>query len=205
MANRLDMICKDLLTQLEEKDETREGIIRESRHLLRLSGQVITDLIRGDRGRNHLSEARKVWADMRSRVSMHPDLMYSGLLDSALEEYAEAEILFSLVTGSEIPTNKVLNIPPQVYLGGMADCIGELRRLVLSELDKSNLKKASGYFEMMCGIYDHLMMFDIPSSLYPLRRKQDIARSIIERTQGDLTLGKIMLPKRKNRQNNKKS
>jgi len=44
-------------------------------------------------------------------------------------------------------------------------------------------------------IYDQLMRFDHPSAIVPIRRKQDVARTLIEKTRGEIavaTRGKIL-------------
>ena len=49
--------------------------------------------------------------------------------------------------------------------------------------------------ENMENIYDQLMRFDHPSAIVPIRRKQDVARTLIEKTRGEIavaTRGKVL-------------
>jgi translin len=72
---------------------------------------------------------------------------------------------------------------------GLADIVGELRRYVLDKIrtgDYENLDKILGRMEE---IYSYLFSLDYPKGLTrDLRRKTDVARSIIEKTRGDISL-----------------
>lgn len=193
MTKNIDKVCDALISELDEKDKAREGMIRASRHIVREAGQAITCIVRGEDGSKHLAEARKAWSSLRPSLADHPDILYAGALEGALEEYAEAEILTALIAGKDIPSHGSIDVPPQSYVCGFADCIGELRRLSLIALDNKDSRSASRYLGLMSEMYDHLMRFDVPSSIAQVRRKQDVARGIVERTQGEVTLGKLML------------
>jgi translin len=199
MTKDMKRVCDSLLTELEEKDKAREEMIRASRLIVRKSGEAIACIVRGEGGSRQRSEARDAWSTLKRSLSAHPDLLYSGTVEGALEEYAEAEILAALIAGKEIPSHSELGVPPQSHVCGFADCIGELRRLALQALDRSDPALASKYLSLMCEMYDQLMRFDVPSSIAQVRRKQDIARALVERTQGEVTLGKLMLGARKKR------
>ena len=73
----------------------------------------------------------------------------------------------------------------------MADLVGELRRYCLEHLRESSaLSEANRAMEVMDDLYDNLITLDYPSGLIPgVRRKTDVARSLVEKTRGDLTLG----------------
>jgi translin len=193
MTKNLKKVCDALLDELDEKDQARECALRTSRLIVRAAGQAITCMVRGETGGRYLAEARSAWSGLRPKLSDQPDIRHGGLLDSALEEYSEAEILAALVAGKALPTHDSLDVPSQVYICGFADCIGELRRLALGALDRSKPELASKYLALMCEMYDQLMRFDVPSSIAQVRRKQDVARALVERTQGEVTLGKLML------------
>ena len=101
---------------------------------------------------------------------------------------AEAANLLSLLRdGSFAPPDKY-GIPTRPYLTGLADTVGELRRSVLDALRDDKVDFAAGLLGFMEEILDELHSFDFPNALIPdLRRKCDVARSIIERTRGDIT------------------
>jgi translin len=193
MTKNIGKVCDELLSELEEKDKAREEMIRASRLIVREAGQAITCIVRGEDGSRHLNEARKAWSKLKPSLSSHQDILYAGALEGALEEYAEAEVLAAIIAGKDVPSHGSIDVPPQSYICGFADCIGELRRLSLIALDNEDPRSASRYLGLMSEMYDHLMRFDVPSSIAQVRRKQDVARALIERTQGEVTLGKLML------------
>jgi translin len=79
-------------------------------------------------------------------------------------------------------------VPFVDYVLGLADVIGEYRRMALDALREGNVEKSEKCLEMMDEIYIELMAMDEAYMLVPgLRRKCDTARKIIEATRGDVT------------------
>jgi len=71
---------------------------------------------------------------------------------------------------------------------GLADVIGEYRRLALDALREGDVEKSEKCLQVMDEIYTELMAMDEVYMFVPgLRRKCDIARRIIETTRGDIT------------------
>jgi translin len=76
-----------------------------------------------------------------------------------------------------------------VYLQGLAEAVGELRRRCLDLLLNSHPEDAERLLEHMDDVYAILVTMDYPDAITGgLRRLTDLARGIIERTRGDLTL-----------------
>ena len=72
---------------------------------------------------------------------------------------------------------------------GLADVIGEYRRLALDNLREGEVKKAEECLEIMDQIFIQLLALDEAYMLVPgLRHKSDSDRRIIEATRGDVTL-----------------
>ena len=118
----------------------------------------------------------------------HPDVRYAGFVDGAEQEYAEARIVFSIITEQRTPTPEEIGVEMTSYLGGLGDTVGELRRHVLDLIRQGRPEEGEVYLEAMEEIYHLLMLFDYPDAVTKgLRRKGDMARSLLERTRGDLT------------------
>jgi translin len=81
-----------------------------------------------------------------------------------------------------------IGVPPEAYVLGLGDVMGELRRLVLTELKNGNIDGAEKYLQSMETSFEVLMGFNYPDSMLPVRRKQDVARGLIERTRGEVTM-----------------
>jgi translin len=71
---------------------------------------------------------------------------------------------------------------------GLADVVGEYRRLTLDALREGDAEKGEECLKTMDEIYIELMAMDEAYMLVPgLRRKCDVARRVIESTRGDVT------------------
>jgi translin len=92
------------------------------------------------------------------------------------------------VEESRFVTPEEINVPSVDYVLGLADVIGEYRRLALDALREDDVKKGERCLQIMDEIYIELMAMDEAYMLVPgLRRKCDVARKIIEITRGDIT------------------
>ena len=116
-------------------------------------------------------------------------MVYSGLVDAAFQEYAEARTLLSLVEENRFVSPEEISVNSVAFVLGLADVIGELRRRALDSLRKEDVKTAEACLHLMEEIYVELMAMDEAYMLVPgLRRKSDVARHIIETTRGDITI-----------------
>jgi translin len=110
------------------------------------------------------------------------------LFNATRQEYSEANIFLNLIQESRFITPEEINMPSVDYVLGLADVIGECRRLALDALREADVEKAEKCLQIMDEIYTELMGMDEAYMLVPgLRRKCDIARRIIETTRGDVT------------------
>ena len=143
----------------------------------------------GNLARQHLDEARNLVQSLRENLKNLPGLFYAGYTQDALKEYAEASLVFALINNNDFPEPEDLNLEPAIYLKGLAEAVGELRRRVLDMLMKNNASEAGRLLAEMDDIYAILVTMDYPDAITGgLRRLTDVARAIIERTRGDFTL-----------------
>jgi translin len=184
----LDEIAIGLQEELDEKDTVREIAIKSARAIIRLSGSAVHSIHEGEDASQMLSTALDEAARLKSLLDCHPDIWTSGLVADSLQELAEAALVHAIYEGEDLPTPEELGIPPAPYLLGLADTIGEVRRFALISLREGEVEDAIGYLDMMEEMFLVLMRFDYPQALVAIRRKQDIARSLLEKTRGDVTL-----------------
>lgn len=183
----MDKIQKELKT----KEEAKEKVQKDMRKALRLSKQAIllTHQRRFNDARKLLKEASKLLGELREVAELHPDLVYTGIVAGANQEYSEAQVLLSLVRENRFMSPEKLDVPVVDYVLGLADVIGEMRRQALDSLRAGDLKRSEHYLEVMEQIYVELLsMNETYMLVHGLRRKCDIARRVIEATRGDLTL-----------------
>ena len=136
-----------------------------------------------------LTRPRQLVQSLRDNLKDLPELFYAGYTQDAFKEYAEASLVYALVDNGDFPSPEDLNLEPATYLQGLAEAVGELRRRCLDMLLKDNPAEAERLMGEMDDIYAILVTMDYPDAITGgLRRLTDIARGIIERTRGDLTL-----------------
>ena len=181
-------MIEEIESRLDEKDEVRELTIKSSRTIARLSGSTIQGMHRGQDVRGQLQETREEILKLRSLLKDHPDLYHAGTVENAMQEAAEAFLVHTILEADPLPSPKELGVTDTAYLLGLGDVVGELRRFSLEHLRHGDIKLASAFLEKMERILDALMRFDYPTALVALKRKQDVARSLIEKTRGEVAV-----------------
>ena len=186
----IKIILEKIRKELTEKNKIREDAQKNMRKATRLSKQAILLIhqkkLKG--AKKLLEEASEIISELNDASTAYPRIIYSGLFNAALQEYSEANILLRLIEEQRFITPEEINIPSVDYVLGLADVIGEYRRLALDALREGNLKKGEVCLQTMDEIYTELMGMDEAYMLVPgLRRKCDVDRRIIEATRGDIT------------------
>jgi translin len=184
----LHEIIDEIEQHLDDKDAIREVALKSSRAITRLSTAATQGIHRNKNITETLTDAKNEASRLRSLCQEHPDLLHSGFVQNAFQELCEATILLAVIEDNPLPVPKELGATDTSYLLGMADTIGELRRLTLESLRQEDVDTASQYLEKMERFYEVLLRFNYPNALVSIRRKQDIARSLIEKTRGELTV-----------------
>ncbi|RLI19301.1 haloacid dehalogenase [Candidatus Bathyarchaeota archaeon] len=189
------MNLKSLLNELQKELKSREKVKEEVQKIMRKATQLSKRAIvlihqkRMDESRKLLEEAKSLFKNLREICGKYPDMFYTGIVNAAFQEYAEANILMKLIEDGRFVSPNEIDVPAVDYILGLADVIGELRRQALDALRSGNLTYAEKCLQIMENIYLELMAMDEGFLLVPgLRRKCDVARRIIETTRGELTV-----------------
>jgi translin len=136
----------------------------------------------------NLTAAAGLAETLRGELASFPDLYYAGYTQDALKEFVEANVTCALIKNQPLPEPDSLQVEYFTYLNGLADVVGELRRRCLDILRHGYSQEAEGLLTHMDDIFDILVTMDYPDAITNgLRRQTDVARSIIERTRGDIT------------------
>jgi translin len=186
----LKSILKEVKEELTQKDKVRENAQQNMRKATSLSKQAILLMHqkKHEEARKLVDKAKEIISKLQGLAKEQPDIIYSGMFNAALQEYSEANILLGLIQESRFVTPDEVNVPALDYVLGLADVIGEYRRLALDALREGDAEKGEECLKTMDEIYIELMAMDEAYMLVPgLRRKCDIARRIIEITRGDIT------------------
>jgi translin len=188
--DHLDSISELIRLQFDARTAARDQALAQARALTRFCSQAIRAVHRDEEEtmREHLNEARKLADSLRSAVSNFPDLYYAGYTQDALKEFVEANVTCALIKNQALIGPKELGVEYNTYLNGLSEVVGELRRRCLDILRHGYSAEAERLLTQMDDIYAVLVTMDYPDAITSgLRRQTDIARSIIEKTRGDIT------------------
>jgi len=190
----LSALQGDVLARLEAKHRAREDSLDRSRQATRSSANAIRAAHRGERERalELLDEAATALVAAQRACAGHPAVEHAGFLHDARKEYAEARTTWALICGEALPGPLDLGVDDAAYLNGLAETVGELRRHTLDVMRSGNLRRCEELLAVMDDIYAVLVTIDYPDGVTGgLRRSTDVARSIIERTRGDLATAAV--------------
>jgi translin len=186
----LELILDGVREAMDASNGARERALGLSRETIRFSANSIRATHRGDfdQARALLDEARGRVERMRESLSDHPQIYWTGYVQDAQKEFAEASLVLALVHGEKTPAPGDIRVEHAAYLNGLGEAAGELRRHFLDLLRRGNVGRAEEILSLMDDIYDGLVTFDYPDALTSgLRRTTDMVRGVLERSRGDLT------------------
>jgi translin len=191
MENHLETLSDRIRESFERQNSIRDQALAQSRDLTRHAARAIRAIHRDDTvlAQEYLAKANQLAADLRQGLQDEPDLYFSGYTQDALKEFCEAHLTVATVLNQDWPTPEELCVEYATYLNGMSEVVGELRRRIMDIMHAGHSPEVERLLDVMDDIYALLVTMDYPDALtYGLRRRTDIARSIIERTQADVTI-----------------
>jgi translin len=186
----LESIGESLLRDLETKNAARERALTDSRATIRACAQSVRATHRGEfeAARALLAQAAAGVNATRAALVATPDVYWTGYVQDAQKEYAEASIILAVVSGDMLPTPAGLGVEAAPYLNGLGEAAGEMRRYVLDILRQGETARGETVLGVMDDIYSLLVTIDYPDAVTGgLRRTTDMVRGVLERTRGDLT------------------
>jgi translin len=187
----LDDLSHELHERFDATNAARERVLPASRRSIRASANAIRAIHRGE-----LDRARQLIADSRAAIdegleasATEPAVRWAGYLADAEKEYAEANVTLALVGAAPVPSPQDLGVGDAPYLNGIAEAIGEGRRHILDLLRAREVERAETVLRALEDLYAVLVTIDYPDAITGnLRRSTDVARSLIEKTRGDLSI-----------------
>lgn len=191
MVHSFEELADQIRGSFERKNKIRDEALTQSRNLIRHAARTIRAIHRDDAtlAQEHLQQADQLAADLRQGLQDDPELYFSGYAQDALKEYCEAHLTLAIITGQPWPSPDDLQVEYATFLNGMSEVVGELRRRIMDIMRAGHSQEVERLLDVMDDIYAQLVTMDFPDALtYGLRRRTDIARSIIERTQADVTV-----------------
>ncbi len=190
----LDDISDGIRRRFDERMEARERALPASRRAIRACANAIRAVHREEWDQAHrlMAEAKAAIDEGLEAVRDQPEIRFAGYLQDAQKEYAEARVTEAVVTGDGIPTPEDLGVEDAPYLNGIAEAIGEGRRHILDLLRHGKVAEGEATLSAMDDLYTVLVTMDYPDAITGnLRRSTDVARSLIEKTRGDLSVARV--------------
>lgn len=180
--------------QLDSVLEVREKAMRIQREVVPLCAQTIRDVHGGKRAsaEQKVKLIERKIAEAEGILKQNPEIVNS-VLGIAYQEYAELAIFLSYLKSGKLPK---LSVPPQFYLTGLGDAIGEIKREGLELLAKHDLKGAEALEGKLEELYAIFASFSYPNSIVPgMKHKQDVARGVINAFHDQILAHKLTRPR----------
>jgi len=184
----LEKVVSRIETELDEKDQIREIALKSSRAIVRLAGGILKGMHRDESPGRSLEELRDEVSRLTNLLTEHPDVANAGYVENALQEYTEVGIVMAVLERGDVPSPEDLGVGSVPYLLGLGDTIGELRRFCLDDLRTGRADRAAERLDQMEELTGAIMRFDYPDAIVAIRKKQDVARSLLEKTRGEMTV-----------------
>jgi translin len=189
--HKLEIIAERIRQNFDVRTSKRDEALKQARQLTRACSLAIRAVHRDDKEgmEANLAEAQVLADKLRNELKGHPELFFAGYTQDSLKEFVEANVTCALILNQPLQTPEELGVQEATYLNGLAEVVGELRRRTLDILRSGYSQEAERLLSYMDEIYSVLVTMDYPDAITNgLRRQTDLARGIIEKTRGDVTV-----------------
>lgn len=183
----LSVVIQEVVKEIDQLDKQREELIQVTRKLNRISGKAIAMIVKSKPIDDHVKEANGHMERIVSLMKNLGELTSWSTASAGVEEFVEMRALLAIVNRSNIPTPNELQVPPWTWILGVADVIGELRRMILNHLIDKDYEEVRYLLGSMQMLYEEFAGLDFSKSITgALRKKIDVSRALIERTETDV-------------------
>jgi translin len=186
-----EAVLGSIEAHLRQRELRREELYQQARRLRRLAQGTMTRLHLGVAEPAELAGVRASLAELSDRLRRE-GRADEPLTHDALQEGVEASLLGAILARDPLPGPADLDVEPEPYLLGLGDVVGEVRRLVLERLAHEDLDGASRYLHLMEELTQSLLRFDTSRAIVQLKPKQDQARTLVERTRGEVVMARLL-------------
>lgn len=190
----LSELTRSIQEHLDRTSAARERALPAARRSIRASANAIRAIHRldFDAASSLIDDSRAALREGVDAVRDHAEIRHAGYLQDAEKEHAEAHLTLALVRGLDLPSPGDLGVDEAPYLNGVAEAIGEGRRRVLDLLRAGEVEQAERLLDAMEEMYGMLVTMDYPDAItMNLRRSTDVARSLLEKTRGELSIAVV--------------
>ena len=186
----LERVYEKISKKFTAIDHEREYAYSTHREIIKYSSLAIRSAHRKqfEEAAEFLKKSKELIEEVKKRLSCFPEIYFAGFVHDAQKEFAEANITYAIIKDQSLPDPDSIGVDYPAYLNGLGESVGELRRFVLDAIRHKEHQDYENVLSVMDEIYYLLTSVDYPDAITKgLRRTTDVARSIIEKTRGDLT------------------
>jgi translin len=180
--DRLTELKNAIRGSLDAEDRMREDAYKASRDLIRTCREHISANVESGGG---LDEGAILAALSDFKKASKGTFAFS---EDALAEAAEAIVLARSLRGEDPLLPDEIGIPPKAYVLGLCDAVGELRRCILNSLLARDFNRTLDLHTRMRQLASIPEGLVYPSGMVNLKKKQDVIRQLLDRTQGELAV-----------------
>ena len=176
----------DISKSLHSVNAAREYLIKNTRDVVILCSHSIIAAHKGDLrlAKQKIKNAEIVLKKNQKKAKDD----FKKYLITPEQELVEACSFLAIIENKEIPSLKSMKVSNESYVLGLLDCIGELKRLMLDNIRKDQLKEANRIFNIMENLYLILYPFAMFDKIIKeARRKLDVNRSLVEESRAIIT------------------
>ena len=186
-----DAVLLAIEAHLRQRELRREDLFQRARRLRRLSQATMTHLHANGAAGPEIAEIQRLTAELADWLKREGRGDEPLALD-AFQEAVEAILLSAIAEGKPLPGPSDIGVDPEPYLLGLGDVVGEVRRRVLDRLGRDDLPGAEADLALMERLTRSLLRFDTTRAIVQLKPKQDTARTLLERTRGEVVMARFL-------------
>src|SRR5919206_1030997 len=123
ISEQIEQIGEGLLKSLEAKNGAREQALTDSRSTIRNCAHAVRATHRAEfaAARDLLAQAGSQIAATRAALTDQPDIYWTGYVQDAQKEFAEANIILAVVAGDPLPQPAALGVEVVPYMNGLGE------------------------------------------------------------------------------------
>jgi len=170
---------KNLKTQIDAKEDTREEIIKQASSITRKSKYAIFMIHRGDieNAKKELESLEKKLKDLL-RLAQKSGLRGEAFVSASVEEFLEGFYFLEIILVGKIPDKNSFYVSPCEILGALSDLTGELVRVATLDVSCGNFSSVKKYKKITEDLFGALLQMNLRGIL---RQKRDDARRNLKR------------------------
>lgn len=169
----------EAIDEVENIRRVRDEVLPIRRDIINLCSRAIKNVHEKEfkEAREKQEEIEEKLSKVEEKLQKYP-FFQKKTMKTPYQEYVELLVLKSQIAGEELPE---IDVPPEPYLLGVLDAIGEMKRHALDLVIEGKTDKAVQIFDRMEEVYGELRGETFPDSIVPgFRRKQDQGKRTIQ-------------------------